>query len=114
MVKKVFLMAIIIGSILFSFSNGLMAAVNVDNIKDDVTVSGADTVKSLGEIVFSIVTTVGTVASVLVISIIGIKYMLGSVDERAKYKESLMPYFIGSILLFGASTIADILYKVMR
>ena len=35
--------------------------------------------------------------------------MLGSVEEKAEYKKDLLPYFIGSILLFGICTIVKVL-----
>ena len=39
--------------------------------------------------------------------------MLGSVEEKAEYKKSLMPYIIGCIFVFAASTIATDFYNVM-
>lgn len=59
--------------------------------------------------ILSLITTVGTVVSVLMLAILGVKYMLGSVEEKAEYKKDLIPYFIGSILLFGICTIVKIL-----
>ena len=41
---------------------------------------------------------------------IGIKYMLGSVEEKAKHKQTLMPYLIGAVLVFSETTIPQILY----
>ena len=55
---------------------------------------------------------VGVVASVIVLILIGIKYMMGSVEERAEYKKSLMPYIIGCALVFAASVFAQILYDL--
>ena len=54
------------------------------------------------------------VLSVVTLVIIGIKYMMGSAEERATYKKSLMPYFIGGILVFGASSIASIVYNIAK
>ncbi len=68
--------------------------------------------KNMGNIIITVLSTIGSIVSVVVLIIIGIKYMLGSVEEKAKYKSSLMPYIIGAGLLFAASTIAGILYKV--
>ena len=38
--------------------------------------------------------------------------MMGSVEERATYKKTLLPYFIGATILFGASVIAGIIYNI--
>lgn len=81
---------------------------------DDLTGNQADLedLKTTGNNVVSIITDIGVVISVVVIAILGIKYMLGSVEERVEYKKTLMPYFIGAILIFGASIIAQIIYLI--
>lgn len=59
--------------------------------------------------ILSLITSIGTVVAVLMVAILGIKYMLGSVEEKAEYKKDLIPYFIGSILLFAICTIVKVL-----
>ena len=67
---------------------------------------------SFGNSIIKILTTIGMVASVIVLVVLGIKYMMGSVEEKASYKKTLMPYFIGAFLVFGASAIASMIYNV--
>ena len=43
--------------------------------------------------------------------ILGIKYMLGSLEERASYKRSMLPYIVGAVLLFGGVNITSALYS---
>lgn len=52
--------------------------------------------------VYGMLSSVGMVASVIVGIILGIKYMMASVEEKANVKESLTPYFIGCVVIFGA------------
>lgn len=59
--------------------------------------------------ILSAITSVGIVIAVVIVAILGVKYMLGSVEEKAEYKKDLIPYFIGSILLFGICTIVKML-----
>ena len=49
--------------------------------------------------------------SVIVLIILGLKYMMGSVEEKAAYKKTLLPYVIGAALVFAASAIAGIIYS---
>ena len=51
------------------------------------------------------------IGGVLIITILGIKYMMGSLEEKAEYKKSLIPLIVGIIVVMGASTIANILFK---
>lgn len=75
----------------------------------DVQVAG---LKSAGNTMITIITTVGIVISVVMLIVIGIKYMVGSTSEKAEYKKSLMPYVIGAGILFSASSIAQIIYNL--
>ena len=55
---------------------------------------------------------VGSIVSVIVLVALGIKYMFGSVEERAEYKETMKPYIIGAVLVFGISNVTSILYDI--
>ena len=71
-------------------------------------VTGIDT---LGNNIVKILQTVGVVLSVIILIVLGIKYMMGSAEEKAEYKKTLMPYLIGAALVFAASSIATIVYN---
>ena len=53
---------------------------------------------------------------VIVISgtIVGIKYMFASVEEKASIKESIQPYLIGSIIILGALGIWKFLVEFLE
>ena len=61
----------------------------------------------------TVLSVIGSVLSVIVLIVLGIKYMMGSVEEKATYKKSLMPYVIGAALVFAASAIAGIFYNII-
>ncbi len=82
----------------------------IDNLKGK-QVEGA-TLQKAGNGIVKVVTTIGVVISVVMLVAIGIKYMLGSTEEKATYKKSLMPYVIGAVLVFAASEIAQFIYNL--
>lgn len=101
--------------ILFAIlSNNIFAAVNIDNIKDNVSMSGETEITNIASYIYSIITTIGIVLSVVVLAILGFKYMLGSAGERAEYKKTMLPYLIGAVLVFSASTIANVIYQLAK
>ena len=55
--------------------------------------------------ILNAITTIGMVLGVLVIIILGIKYMIGSVEEKAELKKTMMPYLIGAIMITGVTGI---------
>ncbi len=67
-------------------------------------------IQSLGNNVVGVLRTVGIVLSVVVLVVIGIKYMMGSPEEKSEYKKSMMPYIIGAALIFAASMFAEVIY----
>lgn len=64
--------------------------------------------------IFSYIRIIGIILSVVMLVVIGIKYMLGSTEEKAKYKETLLPYIIGAFLLFTGSLIPQLIYDFMQ
>jgi type IV secretory pathway VirB2 component (pilin) len=57
---------------------------------------------------------IGSGVSVIIFIIIGIQYILGSIEDKAQFKEKMMPYIVGAIFVFAASNIATILYNISR
>ena len=49
-----------------------------------------------------------------IIMVIGIKFMMGSVEEKAQYKEHLKPYIIGVTMVFCISTILRVIASFLN
>lgn len=78
------------------------------------TATGSQKLESKANIIFAYIRAIGTVLSVVILIIIGIKYMLGSAEEKANYKETLFPYIIGAFLLFTGSILPQLIYEFMQ
>ena len=78
----------------------------------DGNAGSSENLKAKAEKVLGIIQTVGIVISVIMLMVIGMKYILSSVEERADYKQTLMPYLIGAVLVFTGTTIPQIIYKI--
>lgn len=109
--KKKYIKKIIIYFLLMILIASTVNAMSVGGLTGNTSASGNNEVRTIGNKFITIFSTVGTIISVIVIIILGIKYMLGSVEEKAEYKKSLMPYLIGAVCIFAASNIASIIYK---
>ncbi len=72
---------------------------------------GTNEIKVFGGNIMGVMQTVGTVVAVLIIIVLGIKYMMGSASEKAEYKKTFIPYIVGAILIFGATTVATVAYE---
>lgn len=69
---------------------------------------GSEIVAAKAGAVFDVINVVGIVVAVIVVLIIGIKYMLGSVSEKAEYKKTMIPYLVGAFMLASITTILRI------
>ena len=76
--------------------------------------NGGDKIVSAGQNILGIISVVAMVISVIVLMILGIKYMIGSAEQKAEYKKSFIPYIVGAILVFGASGIANIVFNATK
>ena len=71
-------------------------------------------VQTVGGKIMGFIQVIGVIISVGILMILGIKYMIGSIEERAEYKKSMLPILIGMILLFGTSTVLNIINNVIN
>lgn len=91
-----------------------------DNLKlgelDQYKGNGEDAPQFIAKVnvIVSVIEAVGIILSVIILIVIGIKYMLGSVEERADYKKTMIPYLIGAFLVFTVSLIPQIIYKFIE
>ena len=108
------ILMLIIFSLTMSYYNITLAKVNIDDINASATVSGESEIKNMSSTLYSAITSVGVAVSVVALAAIGIKYMLGSAEEKAEYKKSMMPYLIGALLVFGASGIAKAVVAIAK
>ena len=58
--------------------------------------------KSTSSDMYNILLIMGVIVAVIVAGILGIKFMLGSVEEKAQIKDAMIPFIIGCVIIFGA------------
>ena len=99
--------------IFISFYNVTSVGINTDEWKPG-EMTGGGKIKNIGNDVIGILQLIGSITSVLVILILGIKYMLGSLEERATYKKTLFPYLIGAIMVFSITNVLGLVVKFTK
>ncbi|MCI9177393.1 MAG: hypothetical protein HFJ28_02185 [Clostridia bacterium] len=76
------------------------------------TSTAQNKVTAMGNQLIGIITTVGVVVAVVILLVLGIKYMMGSASEKAEYKKTMIPYLVGAVLIFGASAITQVVVSL--
>lgn len=120
MKKYIFLIIaiLLLCAILSSFTLKVHASMGLDIFNEDTLNQYIDDSEIDDRAVEPIINTViwiiragGISISTIMLVIIGIKYILGSVEEKAEYKQTLWPYFVGSILTVAGTSIVSIIYN---
>lgn len=115
--KKIVFKIILIVSILIiiiclgsqnAFASG--SVINPDDFDPSNTVSvGEDALASKAGIVLNVIQIMGIVIAVITLIVIGIKYIVGSVEEKAEYKNTMIPWIIGCILVVSATSVPKLI-----
>lgn len=92
-------------------STSTIFALEPGNVKTNVEVNGTNKLTSTGEQIIGVIRTVGILLSVAILMVLGIKYMMGSAEEKASYKKTMIPYLVGAVLIFAASSLAQVVYN---
>lgn len=71
-------------------------------------------IKTVSDQIYNILLAIGTVIAVIIGAILGIQFMVGSMDEKAKVKESLIPFVIGCVIIFGAFGIWKLIITILK
>ena len=122
MKRKIFFILIIF--ILMICSTHIVQATTISNIiqgADGFITNGSssdmiagDKIKNLSDIIYNVLLILGTVIAVIVGSVLGIQFITGSVEQKAKVKDSLIPFVIGSVVIFGAFGIWKLVITILR
>ena len=61
---------------------------------------------------YKLLLAIGILVMFIVGTIIGIKFMISSAEDKAKVKEALVPYIVGCVVIFGAFSIWSIAVNI--
>ena len=108
------MVAIIIFTLMCNFS---IASNPIDNpggyAPGEIDGTDIEPITDKGAIILNTLTTIGIILSVIVLVILGIKYMLGSVEEKAEYKKTMIPYLVGVFMLAAVTVILRIVVTMV-
>ena len=114
MSKKTMKILTTIATILLIVSMGasiVCAATDIGGVSIDPKRENTGDITKVGNKIMGILQVVGVLIAVIILMVLGIKYMMGSAEEKAEYKKTMIPYIVGAILIFAAATIANAIYN---
>ena len=81
----------------------------VENGKDSDTY---EPLLNIANNIIKVIQMIGSIVSVVTLIAMGIKYMVGSIEEKAEYKKTMLPYVIGAIMVFSITNLVCFIFDI--
>lgn len=111
--NKILLIIVVVFSILIILPNCSYCDLVTDMDYRDEVVDSNKLTEGIS-VVYRLIQYAGTGISLAMVMILGIKYMLSSVEEKAEIKKQAVPIVVGSAFIFAASQLVAIVGKFME
>lgn len=107
------LTVLLIAILLVSFTANVVSAAKLtpDVITPNYNGDASKIQATAGKIM-GMIRNIAVIVSVIIIMVLGVKFMLGSVEEKAEYKKSFMPLIVGIVLVVAATSIASFIFNM--
>lgn len=125
MLFKVCLITLLILCNLSVYSTTCMADGSLDDVmnngnsflnagSESSTMIDQNDLKSLSNFISGVLLTIAIGVTVITGAIMGLNFITQSIEEKAKVKESMVPWVIGIIVSFGAFTIWEVVVNLFQ
>lgn len=125
MLFKVCLITLLILCSLSLYSTTCMADGSLDDVmnngnsflnagSESSTMIDQNDLKSLSNFISGVLLTIAIGVTVITGAIMGLNFITQSIEEKAKVKESMVPWVIGIIVSFGAFTIWEVAVNLFQ
>lgn len=116
--KKIILIIVIFLGIIMITSNTVIASsvsnseILTDFYDPEPTISSGKFLTKAQNI-FGYIRIVGIIAAVIAIAFMGLKYMFGSIEEKASYKKTIFPYLVGCFMIMSILSIMPLFENII-
>lgn len=125
MLFKICLITLLVLCSLLLYSTTCMADSSLDDImnngnsflnagSESSTMIDQNDLKSLSNFISGVLLTIAIGVTVITGAIMGLNFITQSIEEKAKVKESMVPWIIGIIVSFGAFTIWEVAVNLFQ
>lgn len=112
--KTMKVVSAILVAIILTFSISNIVCAQGPGAYTGTTPSNVTEINELGNKIIGILQVLGSITAVVILMVLGFKYMMGSAEDKADYKKSMIPYIVGAICIFLAPMIAGAIYNFVQ
>ena len=108
----IFILSLI--AIILLIPNISMANIDTNDYKPSIENNVANYITNTVSPIVSALKVIGIIVAAITTVVLGIKYMMGSIEEKAEYKKTMIPYIIGVILVVAITQILSIVIGLIE
>lgn len=117
-VTKILTVVLLIAMIVLSVSEVFATGGLIENIEtatkaEQAHVNMGSLPNTVGKVI-AYIRNASILVGVVILIILGVKYMIGSVEEKAGYQKSFVPLVVGIIVVMAATSIASFLFSIFE
>lgn len=86
----------------------------VENGKGGGTPIDDTSISNISDLIYNTLLVIGVCIAVIFGAILGIQFITGSVEQKVKVQESLLPFIAGCVVIFGAFGIWKLAIMLLR
>ena len=99
---KILSIVLMVIMLLASISSVVFAGGVLTDLEGKISTADTSKVTEVGGAIVGVIQAICIIAGVAILMVVGVKYMMGSAEEKAEYKKTIPAYLVGAILLFAA------------
>lgn len=105
---------LVIMTILLIIPSFTYATIDPNDYKPNgISATDVTKVKKVTNPIIGTLKVLGIVVAVITLAVLGIKYMMGSVSEKAEYKKTMIPYLIGATMVVAITQFLSVIIKIV-
>lgn len=114
--KKIFAIIIIfiLTIILFASVSKVQASEDIMDWNFSIDQKVPSKVTEVAGFIIKLLRNMSIIITILVITILGIKFMIGSVEEKAEYKKAYINIIIGVVFITLVTSIVDVIFSAFN
>ena len=112
---KILTIILLVAMLVMVTTNVFAADTIIGQIENGAKNANVDTTKISGTVgtIIAYLRNAAVIIGVIIIIVLGIKYMTGSVEEKAGYQKSFVPLIVGIVIVMAATSIAAFLFDIL-
>lgn len=77
-------------------------------------VTSAEGITALAGKVIGLIQIASAIAAVILVAVFGFNFIMGSAEQKSDYQKSFIPLIVGVVVVFSATSIAKLLFGLLK